>query len=136
VLRVHRTSSGIIGETPDGTSLTFSGNEPCSMGLWGFTPEIFPLLEGSFRTLLGKPADQGAAEFYLSDALNGLIASGDVQTRALESGLPSFGVTFPDDRWAVRARIKGLVAQGHYPADLRRAFQALTNPNGSSGRQP
>ncbi len=136
VLRVHRTDSGIVGETPDGTALTFSGNESSSMGLWGFTPQIFLLLEGSFRALLGEPADQGPAEFYLSDALNGLIASGDVQTRALESGLPSFGVTFPDDRSEVRSRIEGLVAEGHYPADLRSAFQALTNQNGSSGRQP
>ncbi len=136
VLRVHRTSSGIVGETPDGTSLAFSGDEPASMGLWGFTPDIFPLLEGSFRALLAQPADQGPPEFYLSDALNGLIATGDARVRAMESGVPSFGVTFPDDRSEVGSRIEALVAEGRYPANLRSAFRALTNQNESSGTEP
>ena len=136
VLRVHRTSSGIVGDALDGTSLAFSGDEPTSMGLWGFSPDIFPLLEEGLRSLLEEPIDGGPVEFYLSDALNGLIASGDVRMRAVASGLPSFGVTFPEDRAEVRSRIGSLVAEGHYPADLRSAFQALTNPNGSSETEP
>ena len=129
VLRVHRTSAGIVGETPDGVVLSFSGDEPSSMGIWGFKPSVFPLLEGSFRTFLGELPTGGSGEFYLSDTLNGLLASGDVRVRAVESGASGFGVTFPDDRSEVRARIERLVAEGHYPADLRSAFRSLTDPS-------
>ena len=47
-----------------------------------------------------------------------------------------FGVTFPDDRPQVRARIQSLIAEGHYPADLRSAFPALVNKNGPSETGP
>ena len=114
---------------PDGVVLSLSGDEPSSMGIWGFKPSVFPLLEGSFRTFLGKLATEGSGEFYLSDTLNGLLASGDVRVRAVESGASGFGVTFPDDRSEVRARIERLVAEGHYPADLRSAFRSLTDPS-------
>ena len=133
VLRVHRTSAGIVGETPDGVVLSFSGDEPSSMGIWGFKPTLFPLLEDRLRSFLGRPGADDSAEFYLSDTLNGLIASGDARIRAVESGASGFGVTFPDDRSEVRARIDRLVAEGAYPADLRSAFRALTNPGGPSG---
>ena len=129
VLRVHEASSGIVGDTPDGTPLVFTGDEPVSMGLWGFTPGILPLLEGRFLSLLRQATDEGPPEFYLSDALHELIASGAVRMRAVASGLPSFGVTFADDRSRVRSRIERLVAEGHYPTDLRSAFLALTTRN-------
>ena len=136
VLRVHRSSQGIVGETPDRTVLSFSGSEPASMGLWGFTAGIFPLLEERFRALLSELTDERPIEFYLSDALNRLIASGDLQMKAVASGLPSFGVTFAEDRSEVRSRIERLVAEGHYPADLASAFPALANQNGSSATEP
>lgn len=129
VLRIHHASAGIVGETPDGVVLSFTGDEPASMGIWGFTPTVFPLLEGRLRSFLGRPGADDSAEFYLSDTLNGLIASGDARIRAVESGASGFGVTFPDDRSEVRARIDRLVAEGAYPADLRSAFRALTNPS-------
>lgn len=136
VLRVQRTSAGIQGQTPDGTSLTFTGDEAVSMGLWGLRPTIFPLLEASFRTLLQGKSTHAQAEFYLSDTLNRLIASGDVRMRATPADVPSFGVTFPDDQPHVRSRIETLVAEGRYPADLRSAFPALVNQNGFSETEP
>lgn len=136
VLRVHRTPAGIVGETPDGTSLTFTGDEAASMGLWGLQPSIFPFLESSFRTLLSHSSTDAPTEFYLSDTLNGLIACGDLRMGAVPSGVPSFGVTFPDDQAQVRARIETLVAEGRYPADLRSAFPALVNQNGFFETEP
>jgi len=136
VLGVRRTSSGIIGDTPDGTHLELSGEEPVSMGLWGLTSSIFPLLGEGFRSLLSEQTDRTPAEFYLSDTLNGLVASGEIGMRAIASGVSSFGVTFPDDQPQVRARIQSLVAEGHYPADLRSAFPALVNQNGCSETEP
>ena len=136
VLRVHRTSGAIVGETPEGVELSLSGDEPASMGLWGFEPTVFPLLGDRFRAFLDQPEASDSAEFYLSDALNGLITSEDVHITAVESGVPAFGVTFPEDRAEVRARIEGLVAAGRYPADLRSAFRALTDQSGPSGTEP
>jgi hypothetical protein len=136
VLRVHRTSAGIIGETSEGVVPPLSGDERASMGIWGFTPTLFPLLEDRFRAFLGRPGVDDSAEFYLSDTLNSLITSEDVRISAVASGVPAFGLTFPDDRSQVRARIERLVAEGRYPAELRSAFRALTDPSGPSGREP
>ena len=106
------------------------------MGVWGFEPTIFPLLEDRFLAFLGRAEDERPAEFYLSDTLNGLVVSGDVRTRALRAVAPAFGVTFPDDRSEVRGRIEGRVADGDYPADLASAFRELTTANRPSGTEP
>lgn len=136
VLKIHHGSTGISGESPTGSPVSLSGEEPASMGIWGFDTTIFPLLEARFRAFLGRTEDERPAEFYLSDTLNELVASGDVQMRAVGAVSPAFGVTFPDDRSEVRGRIEALVADGHYPVDLASAFRELTTANRPSGTEP
>ena len=136
VLRIHRGPAGIVGETPDGSPVSLSGDEAASMGIWGFQPALFPLLEDRFRAFLARSEGDRALEFYLSDTLSGLVASGDARIRALASDTFGFGVTFPDDRSEVRARIEALIAEGCYPADLRSAFHALATTNRPSGTEP
>jgi hypothetical protein len=136
VLRIHHGPTGITGERPAGAPVSLSGEELISMGVWGFEPTIFPLLEDRFLAFLGRAEDERPAEFYLSDTLNGLVVSGDVRTRALRAVAPAFGVTFPDDRSEVRGRIEGLVADGDYPVDLASAFRELTTANRPSGTEP
>jgi hypothetical protein len=132
VLRVCRSDSGISGRTPADTPVSLTGDEGVSMGLWGFTPDIYPLLERGIRTLVNGPAQDAAVEYYLSEALNDSIASGEASLRAVDSGLPSFGVTFPNDRPVVQARINHMIEKGHYPADLCTAFKALSSGDTSS----
>ena len=136
VLRIHHGSAGISGESPTGSPVSLSGEEPASMGIWGFDTTIFPLLEARFRAFLGRAEDERPAEFYLSDTLNGLVVSGDVRMRAVGAVVPAFGVTFPDDRSEVRSRIEALVADGHYPVDLASAFRELAIANRPSGTEP
>jgi len=47
-----------------------------------------------------------------------MIASGETRVRVLESRDSWFGVTYPEDKDAVTARIKGLVEAGLYPSPL------------------
>jgi hypothetical protein len=136
VLRIHDGPAGITGESPAGSPVSLSGEEPVSMGIWGFEPTIFQLLEDRFRAFLGRAEGERPAEFYLSDTLNGLVVSGDVRMRAVGAVAPAFGVTFPDDQSEVRGRIEALVADGHYPVDLASAFRELTIANRPSGTEP
>ena len=133
VLGIHRGPAGIVGQSPDGFPVSLSGDEPASMGMWGFTPNLFQLLEDRLRSFFARADVDRPSEFYLSDALNGLVASGDVRIRAVASDAPGFGVTFPADRSEVRVRIERLIAEGHYPVDLRSAFQAWANTSRTSG---
>ena len=136
VLRIHDGPAGIVGESPDGSPVSLSGDEAASMGIWGFQPTLFPLLEERFRAFLGRSDGDRPWEFYLSDTLCGLVASGDARIRAVASDTPGFGVTFPSDRSEVRARIEALIAEGRYPADLRSAFRALATTNRPSRTDP
>lgn len=136
VLRIHHGPAGITGESPAGSPVSLSGEEPVSMGIWGFEPTIFQLLEDRFRAFLSRAEGERPAEFYLSDTLNGLVVSGDVRMRAVGAVAPAFGVTFPDDRSEVGGRIKALVADGHYPVDLASAFRELAIVNRPSGTEP
>ncbi len=106
------------------------------MGIWGFRPTLFPLLEECFRAFLSRSESDRPLEFYLSDTLSGLVASGDARIRAVASDTPGFGVTFPSDRSEVGARIEALIAEGRYPADLRSAFRALATTNRPSRTDP
>lgn len=127
VLDIRRDQAGITGETPDGESVTLTGDEPVSMNIWGFTPVLFPHLEERLRAFLENTDHHASAEFYLSEALNSLIASHTITIRVVEGGQAAFGVTFPGDREPVAARIEELIAQGAYPADLRDGFRALVS---------
>lgn len=136
VLEIHHSPAGIVGESPHGSRVSLSGDESASMGIWGFTPGLFPLLEEKFCAFLDRTNVDCHLEFYLSEALNALVASGDARIREVKSGTPGFGVTFPPDCAEVRARIERLVAEEGYPTDLRAAFQALANTSRLSGMDP
>ena len=133
VLEIHHSPVGIVGKSPHGSQVSLSGDESASMGIWGFTPGLFPLLEEKFCAFLDRGDVDCHLEFYLSDALNALVASGDARIRAVKSGTLGFGVTSPPARLEVRDRIEKLVAEDCYPMDLRTAFQVLANTSRLSG---
>ncbi len=136
VLRIRHHRDAITGETPDGESVVLTGDEPVSMNIWAFTPVLFAHLEERLRAFLADADNHASAEFYLSEALNGLLASDAIAIRVVEGEAPAFGVTFPEDRGPVAARISELIAEGVYPADLRDGFRALADRHGSSETGP
>ncbi|MEX1045462.1 MAG: NTP transferase domain-containing protein [Chthoniobacterales bacterium] len=93
---------------------TFAPDTPVSMNFWGFTPQIFPLLENVLRTFLAENAASEKAECYIPSAVADLIADGAATVRVLPTNAEWFGVTYREDRPRVVESIAKLVAAGTY----------------------
>jgi NDP-sugar pyrophosphorylase family protein len=105
-----RRADGSIGSA----DRTFPDNTPVSMNFWGFTPQIFPLLEKALEDFLAVHATSPKAECYIPSAMADLIASGAATVRVLPTSSDWFVVTYREDRPRVVESIAKLAAGGSY----------------------
>lgn len=101
-----------------GPGRPFSGDEIVSMNCWGFTPGVFPLIEGELRGFLARHGGDAGAEFYLPEAVSALMQRGEAEVAVMAARGPWLGITHPGDRARVSAGIARLVGEGRYPARL------------------
>jgi len=128
LLGLERGADGtIFGQTAAGRPRQLDGHELASMNLWGLTPDIFRLLDDRFSNFLKRQGENPRTEFYLSDAVGGMVLSGDLVVRVIGTDEPWMGMTFPEDRGRVRAGIRALVEEGKYPRSIREALR-VTDP--------
>ncbi len=124
MLGIERTEEGaIVGRTVDGGRRTVSPDALVSMGLWGFTPALFPLLERRFSDFLAAHGDDPEREFLLSEAVGDMARSGEAEVHVHPAEEDWFGMTYREDRARVEAHIAELVEDGQYPPSLRRAMR-------------
>jgi NDP-sugar pyrophosphorylase family protein len=107
----------IISHTAGG-DVPLSGGETVSMNMFGFTPRLFPPLEREFRRFLQSRGRDPGAECYIPAVVTALIASGEATVTVLPTSAAWFGVTYKEDKPAVRAGIRGLIQKGEYPEKL------------------
>lgn len=98
----------VEGRASGGDVHQLDGATPVSMNLWGLLPSVFELLEDGLTAFLGDPANHAAGEFYLPAAIDHGIATGRCQVRVLLTDEKWHGVTYPDDRSAVRAALQAI----------------------------
>ena len=116
---IARTADGAIRATPpDGSTVLLTGEEPVSLNFWGFTPEVFPLLESGFHRFLSTRLDEPKGEFYIPAAVTEMIVSDHAQVAVLPTSADWFGVTYREDKGLVTAALARLTAAGEYPAGL------------------
>jgi hypothetical protein len=87
------------------------------MNLWGFTPELLPMLESAFRGLLTE-APEKDRELHLPVVVGGAIRGERARVRVLPARGRWAGVTSAEDLASVRRVLADLVARGVYPARL------------------
>jgi NDP-sugar pyrophosphorylase family protein len=107
-----------IGLEDVGPGRRFSGGEVVSMNCWGFTPALFAGLDAGLREFLSARASDPEAEWYIPEAISGLILGGAASVEVLPSEDRWFGITFRDDRARVAAAVDALVQGGAYPSRL------------------
>jgi hypothetical protein len=88
------------------------------MNIWGFTPAIFPFIEEEFRAFLKENANNLKAEFYIPTIINKLVQNGTARVRILPATDQWFGITYREDKSLAVNRIKELISEGVYPANL------------------
>lgn len=116
-LNLRRVGNRVQGRDPAGNPLDASPDALVCTSLWGFHPGILDLLADQFRAFLAT--DPGPdAEFYLTEAVNALVAAGKVRCTVLPTDETWLGVTFPGDRDGVANALRKLVESGAYPNEL------------------
>ena len=89
------------------------------MNMWGFTPDLFPVLENGFAEFLSSLSPEDLKKEYLIPVIaDQLIKSGKAQVTLLETTDKWFGVTYKEDKASVTAAIRKLIEQGIYPSKL------------------
>lgn len=109
---------GVIGTGPGGEVRRFTGDEPVSLNLWGFTTALFPELERGFSEFLAERGSDPKAEFYLPAGVDAALRAGRAEVSVLPTEEEWFGVTYRDDLPRVRAAVAARVEAGLYPSPL------------------
>lgn len=83
----------------DADARVMKGDEPVSMNLWGFTPDILPVLEDAFAAFSAGGGIAEGEELFLPNVVGEHLrsAGGDVVVTMLVSDDRCLGVTHPDD---------------------------------------
>ncbi len=115
--KIRKTAGG-AEYTEDGTHyLPLDPESPVSMNVWGFTQPLLPCLEAGFAQFLAQGlTDPLKAEFYLPAAVDELLRRQQAQVHVLPTGSQWIGVTYPEDKEAVKAALRRAHEQGLYPS--------------------
>ena len=84
------------------------------MNLWGFTPEVFDILENKFEEFKKNIKDPMKDEFFLPFAVDESIKSGEATVKVFGCKDKWYGMTYRDDIYAVREAMKNLIDEGYY----------------------
>ncbi|MFR9166502.1 MAG: nucleotidyltransferase [Dysgonomonas sp.] len=93
-------------------------NTPVSMNMWGLTPDYFEYSDEYFKKFLDLNLDNPKAEFFIPLMIDHLINTKTSDVKVLDTPSKWFGVTYPEDRQSVMAKIQDLISQGEYPPSL------------------
>jgi hypothetical protein len=118
ITRIEKTPTGARYIDAAGAVQSLTGSEIVSMNCWGFTPAIFDQLEAEFRLFLQRRGADPKAEIYLPTVASDLNQRGQARISLHRSTDAWFGLTYREDISAAQAAIKGLIAEGRYPAPL------------------
>jgi hypothetical protein len=95
-----------------------SGEEPVSMNMWGFQPNLFGHLRREFSEFLTAQGREQKSECYIPMTVGNLVKKNLARCRVLRSDAAWFGVTYREDRPFVIEGIRKLIARGDYPEKL------------------
>ena len=117
VKNLSEASAGRFRGEVDAEPRIVAADALVSMNLWGLTPSVFPRLARGFEAFLAR-APSPRAEYYLPEAIQGMLAEGAVSVKVIPTRSRWCGMTHPGDRQRVEAFLQELVAAGDYPSTL------------------
>ena len=99
--------------------VSVSEDQHVSMNMWGIAPSFLEELERGFPEFLDSLKEGDIkTEYLLPRIIDRLVRTGRARVTVLETPDKWFGVTYREDKPAVAAAIKELVADGVYPEKL------------------
>jgi UTP-glucose-1-phosphate uridylyltransferase len=118
LMSIDRDADGVRNTDPTGQVTRLTGDEPVSMNMWGFTPQVFELLRERFKTYLELKSAELKSECYIPSTVNDLVLAGQARVKVLRTNDSWFGVTYREDHPRVVESIRRLISHGLYPERL------------------
>ncbi len=117
-----KENNGVVQFMEDDKWYDVARDATVSMNFWGFTSELFGMLERDFKLFLedvksGKE-DAMKGEFFLPYVVAKAINKRECDARVLKTEAKWYGVTYHDDKPVLEAYVKSAVASGEYPDGL------------------
>ena len=113
--KIAREAGGIFYEE-NGEKHGIPTGTPISMSTWGLSPQIFGYIERDLRGIIANAADPLECECKLTSAVDDMIRLGMAEITAIPTTAGWHGVTYQQDKPAVRAALAGMHRNGIYPA--------------------
>ena len=90
-----------------------------SMNMWAACPKFFEHLEAGFHLFLQNlKEDSHKKEYLLPNIVDHLIQEKEMNVKVLETKDHWFGITYKEDKEAVKSAFSKLIAEGMYPEQL------------------
>lgn len=116
---IERKGNGLFASDEQGNPVLVEAQQHVSMNMWGLPPTFLDELEKGFPEFLdGISEGDVKAEYLLPKIIDKLIKSGKAKVKVLETRDKWFGVTYKEDKEAVVASIRQLIADGVYKENL------------------
>jgi NDP-sugar pyrophosphorylase family protein len=115
--KIERRGPHIVA-LEEGAERPLPDGQLVSMNCWGFFPSIFDEAARQFADFVRDPRHHVDAEFHLPMLVNDMIRDRRGTVQVLPGGSEWCGVTYPDDKPAVVARLRAWREAGLYPVDL------------------
>ncbi len=116
--RIERFGAAARYTDDRGATHPLSGEETAAMNMFGFTPTIYAHLRQLFAEFLQTQGQSEKAEFYMPSAVGQLVRQNVARVKVLPTNASWFGITYQDDKPAVIASLRDLIARGDYPERL------------------
>lgn len=116
---IYKTEQGAEARYADGTVKELDVNCLVSMNMWGLTPAFMETLENGFVEFLQNLDENSIKkEYLLPEVVDRLIKADAAKVDVLDTKDTWFGVTYQEDKEAVRNAFRELTEKGVYPASL------------------
>jgi hypothetical protein len=116
--KIGRNENGVVEYHDEEGSHAMSGEELASMNFWGFSPAMFKNLQSRFKEFLEESGSGLKTEFLIPSEVDSFIQTKKMTVKVRKTEGSWFGVTYPEDKSAVKASLQSLVDRGAYPSPL------------------
>lgn len=116
---IERKGNGLFAADEQGNPVLVSPEQHVSMNMWGLPPRFLDELEAGFPEFLDSIKEGDIkSEYLLPKIIDKQIKSQKARVTMLETRDRWFGVTYKEDKAAVVAAIRRLIADGAYKEKL------------------
>ncbi len=115
--KIKQEGAGIVYYEND-EKISLPEESIVSMNMWGFNESVFQKIKERFSAFLEESINDPKAEFYIPTMVDLLIKSGEARVKVLNSNATWFGITYKEDKEAVKQSVLSKIDSGDYPRKL------------------